>query len=82
MRKKVLSLILSFSMVLGLIPALSAEYAPDNAAYAEYVFGDTDSSVNVEGEVDVNHRVIVEKGGKKSPSEDDCRRGFVHLHEA
>ncbi|HIT85684.1 MAG TPA: Ig-like domain-containing protein [Candidatus Ornithomonoglobus intestinigallinarum] len=66
MRKKVLSLILSFSMVLGLIPALSAAYAADNAAYAEYVFGDTDSSVNVEGEVDVNHRVIVEKGGKKA----------------
>lgn len=64
MRKKVLSLILSFSMVLGSIPALSAAHAADNAGYAEYVFGDTDCSVNVEG-VDVNHRVIVEKGGKK-----------------
>ena len=65
MRKKVLSLILSFCMVSGTIPALSAAYAADNAGYAEYVFGDTDSSINVEG-IDVNNRVIVEKGGKKA----------------
>lgn len=51
-------------MVFGLIPALPAANAADNAGYAEYVFGDTDSSVNVEG-IDVTHRVIVEKGGKK-----------------
>ena len=74
MKRRMFSFILLLSMVLGMMPELSANSAADNSGYAECIFGDSDTRVNVES-IELYNRTLVEKAGKKAiqrtPGTDD-----------